>query len=197
MRALLARPSAFRAFGSLIGAHHAHQVLVREQLRPLPGQRILDIGCGTGELAEHLIGMDYVGIDAHEPYVLAARALHRSARFEWARIEDYPLDPGSFDLAVACGVLHHLDDSAAATLLRAAHGCLRPGGRLVTLDGCFTPHQNAVAHWLLSMDRGQHVRPPARYLQLAEAVFPRVQTTIRNDLLRIPYTHFIMSCSRD
>jgi hypothetical protein len=51
--------------------------------------------------------------------------------------------------------------------------------------------------WLLSRDRGRYVRSPESYQRLAAAVFPHVQTTIREDLLRIPYTHFIMSCSRD
>lgn len=197
MRAILARPAVFRLFNALIGAERAQEALVREHLQPRPGQRILDIGCGTGEMAQHLVGMDYVGIDAHAPYIREARASHGSAHFECTRVEDYQFDAGSFDLAIACGVLHHLDDSAAATLLRTAHACLRPGGRLVTLDGCFAPHQSVVAYCLLSMDRGHHIRRPENYLQLAEAVFPRVQATICSGLLRIPYTHFIMSCARD
>jgi SAM-dependent methyltransferase len=197
MQSILAHPTAYRAFRALIGAQRVHDVLVREQLRPQPKQRILDIGCGTGEMAAQLVDMDYLGIDAHEPCIRQARALYPSARFECSAIEDYQLDPGSFDLAVACGVLHHLNDRAALTLLRQARDCLRSGGRLVTLDGCFMPGQRAVVRWLLSRDRGRYVRSPESYQRLAAAVFPHVQTTIREDLLRIPYTHFIMSCSRD
>jgi trans-aconitate methyltransferase len=148
-------------------------------------------------LAAHLIGANYLGIDAHEAYIREARERHPSARFECTTIERYQGDQGGFDAAVASGVLHHLDDDAVLLLLRKAHDNLRPGGHLVTLDGCFMPTQSAVVRWLLTNDRGRHVRTPEHYLRLAGTVFPRVRTTIREDLLRIPYTHFIMSCSRD
>jgi len=91
-------------------------------------------------------------------------------------------------------VVHHLDDAGAARLFQFAQRALRPGGRLITLDGCYVPGQSAVARWLLDHDRGKFVRDAAAYRQLASGEFSRVETHLRPDLLRIPYTHLIIRC---
>ncbi|RKZ63742.1 MAG: class I SAM-dependent methyltransferase, partial [Candidatus Parabeggiatoa sp. nov. 3] len=46
----------------------------------------------------------------------------------------------------------------------------------------------------ISKDRGQNVRTQEGYLELASQVFSNITTDIRHDLLRIPYTHFILEC---
>ena len=76
-----------------------------------------------------------------------------------------------------------------------AHTALKPGGALVTLDGCFVPDQSRVARALLKRDRGQFVRTPGEYTRLAASVFPQVESHVCHDLLRIPYTHLIMRCT--
>jgi hypothetical protein len=47
---------------------------------------------------------------------------------------------------------------------------------------------------LLKMDRGRFVRTPDAYVRLAREVFSDVQAVICHDLLRLPYTHNIMTC---
>ena len=101
-----------------------------------------------------------------------------------------------FDVALALGVVHHLDDAEARQLFQTAHDALRPGGKLVTLDGVFAPHQSAVARYLVRRDRGKFVRSEEGYVQIASQVFSAVKATLRHDLLRIPYTHIIMECVR-
>ena len=92
-------------------------------------------------------------------------------------------------------MLHHLDDETAAKLFTLARLALQPNGRLITFDGCYSPGQSRVAHWLLGRDRGKFVRTRAQYERLASACFSKVECHLRHDLLRIPYTHLIMRCS--
>src|SRR5262249_59511280 len=101
---------------------------------------------------------------------------------------------GSYDLALANGVLHHLDDEQALSLLRLAYTALKPGGRLVTFDGCFTPDQSRIARWLLRNDRGKFVRDEGEYRCLASTVFPEIHAQVQHGLLRLPYTHIFMVC---
>ena len=48
--------------------------------------------------------------------------------------------------------------------------------------------------WLLARDRGKFVRTREDYLRLASAHFVKVETHLRHDLLRLPYTHLTMRC---
>lgn len=196
MRALLSRPALYRALGVALGAPRSRAVFAREHVRAARGQRLLDLGCGTGDMVPHLPGVDYVGFDPSEAYVAAARRAHPRARFEQASAGDFAVEPGTFDLAIACGVLHHLDDADAFALLDLARRALRPGGRLVALEPCRAPDQGRVARWLIAADRGRHVRDRAGYLALARSVFPAVQARLRDDLLRVPYTHLVLQCER-
>ena len=81
-------------------------------------------------------------------------------------------------------------------LFQIAHDALKPGGKLVTVDGVWTRDQSQTARWLLARDRGEFVRSDKEYLGIASKVFANVQPSIRYDLLRIPYSHIIMECTR-
>jgi hypothetical protein len=73
---------------------------------------------------------------------------------------------------------------------------LRPGGRMITNDGCYVPGQSQTKRFLLSRDRGRYVRTEDQYLELAREYFDEVKPHIREDVLRIPYTHLILECMR-
>jgi SAM-dependent methyltransferase len=101
--------------------------LIRETFAPLPGKRILDIGCGPGVLAKRLAdgGAAVTGIDP------GAAALAK-ARDAVPGGENLPFDDASFDGAVMLNALHHVPDPAAA-LVEAAR-VLVPGGLLVVVE---------------------------------------------------------------
>ena len=60
---------------------------VIELLAPRPGERIIDLGCGTGALTAEIAaaGAEVVGIDASEAMIARARELYPHLRFEVAR----------------------------------------------------------------------------------------------------------------
>lgn len=200
MRQILALPAAYKAFSSLVGAEHSRRVYVDQYVRPKPGDRVLDIGCGPGELLEFMPHVEYFGFDLSPAYIESARRRYGDrGRFYCQRVSEasaFVQNAGSYDVALASGVLHHLDDREALELFGIAHRALRPGGRLVTYDGAYVPGQSKMAAYLLSKDRGRHVRPAERYGELARSVFSEVRAAIRHDLLRIPYTHVILECTR-
>ena len=99
-------------------------------------------------------------------------------------------DLGSFDVVLALGVLHHLTDSEAESLALLASSALKPGGRLLTFDGCYIPEQNPIARFLLSIDRGRFVREPRGYTSILEKAFAEVNYQVIHRK-PIPYTHFI------
>jgi len=119
------------------------------------------------------------------------------AKFVCERVSQYTLPHREyFDIVLALGIVHHLDDSEALQLFRIAHSALKPGGKLVTLDGVWTNDQSRSSRYLLARDRGQFVRSQEQYRNLASQVFSTNKASVRHDLLRIPYTHIILECIR-
>ncbi len=197
LESLLRFPSVYSWFGKIAGRDSRGRY-VREYIRPQTGQRVLDIGCGPGDVLAHLPAVDYLGIDISPEYIDRCRERYGArGRFRCEDLMQTELDcPGTYDLVTATGLLHHLTDEQAGRLLSIASQAQRPGGRLVTLDGCWVPEQSRLARLFLSLDRGKHIRTPKQYRALTEDHFLGVQTHVVHDLLRIPYTLFVMECTR-
>lgn len=111
-----------------------------EALQPLPGDRLLDIGCGNGFLTAELalaIGDEgrIIGVDPSE--TMRNAAIERCAAFENADFLDgtanqLPIEDASIDKAVSLQVFEYLDDLPGA--VAEARRVLVPGGRLVVGD---------------------------------------------------------------
>ncbi|MFN7945033.1 MAG: class I SAM-dependent methyltransferase [Blastocatellia bacterium] len=110
-----------------------------------PGQRILDIGCGTGSLVVMLKRLypdvDVVGLDP-DPKALA-RATRKAAQaflfvqFDRGYADELPYADASVDRVLSSFMFHHLPRDAKAGMLREVRRVLRPGGLfgLVDFDG--------------------------------------------------------------
>jgi SAM-dependent methyltransferase len=195
IRALLARPRLYELWSQIVGGEHGRSTLVREHVCPDPGARVLDLGCGPGELVRYLGDVEYVGVDVNPDYIARAKRIHSGrAEFRIGDATDLDTDFREFDVVVAFGVLHHLDDAGADKLFQGAAEALKERGRLVTVDPTLTPTQSRAARLVIVADRGRYVRTPDEYVRLAAPRF-EVETVVRSDLLRIPYTHCVLECN--
>jgi SAM-dependent methyltransferase len=189
---------AYKLFSRIVGGQSVWRRYLSDYVKPVAGDKVLDIGCGPADILEYLPQVEYTGLDISPEYVASARRRFGTrGRFLCDDVGVVTLDRerGTFSLVMATGVLHHLDDQQAAKLFALAHRALRPGGRLITYDGCYVQGQSRIARWMLSNDRGKFVRTMPEYLRLASAWFAWIEPCLREDLLRIPYTHLIMRCS--
>jgi cyclopropane fatty-acyl-phospholipid synthase-like methyltransferase len=198
IRPILNRPFFYEFYHQLIGATYRSHVLVNDYIRPQSGDRILDIGCGPGNMVPFLPQGEYLGVDANESYINSARERYgKRGAFVCERVSHHSVQQfGAFDIVLALGLVHHLDDDEARDLFRLGYTALKPGGRMITNDGCYMQNQSTVKRYLLSRDRGQFVRTQQEYETLAHSWFKQVRSNIREDVLRIPYTHLIMECTR-
>jgi len=127
-------PSVLRSHQWRTAANSAAYLLDRL----VPGQDILDVGCGPGTISRDLARLvapgQVVGIDA-APAVIAqaaAEASEDSVSFQVGNAYALPFDDCSFDIVHAHQLLQHLAEPVTA--LREMHRVLRPGGLLAVRD---------------------------------------------------------------
>ena len=142
---------------------------------PRPGERIVDLGCGRGELLVAIAdaGATSIGLDfSHDALVMArdtAQRLGHDVLLVRCRAEALPLKPGSIDAVLATDIVEHLPDPDLRRSVREAHDALRNGGRFVV-------HTAPTREF---MAVGQHFKRLLQWLR-REPVAPRL--TIASEL---------------
>ncbi len=103
-------------------------------LAPKAGERILDLGSGTGHLTAAIAanGAEVIGLDASTDMVTSARRQYPTLEFVVGDAASFTL-PGHFDAVFSNATLHWVSDAEAVVRRVAAH--LRPGGRFVAEFG--------------------------------------------------------------
>lgn len=201
IRKYLEIPNFYNGFQNVIGSpiHRKKHYLKHFSHGKL--EKILDIGCGTGALLDYLNeNIEYHGYDMEQSYIKYAKEKYGTrGNFHCEKVGTTINQEwiGYFDAINANALIHHLSDSDTNDLFKVAHLYLKPGGFLITVDSVFHDDQAAISKWLVSRDRGQNIRTPDEYLQLARKFFTTIEHELKTDHLRIPYSVFMMKMFKD
>ena len=99
-----------------------------------PGERILDLGCGTGHLTKHIqeLGADVVGIDSSPEMIAQAQGKNPDVDFSVASGTDFHFDE-PFDAVFSNATLHWIREQDS--LITCVYNTLKPKGRFVAEFG--------------------------------------------------------------
>lgn len=147
MSAILDNPARFdtpllaERYDQISNSQFENGVLLIKELGVKAGDHVLDIGCGTGRLGEHIlkiIGKDgrFIGVDPSEHRIKIAQQkvkLYTNASFELGSESNVSrFADNSFDVVYLNFVFHHITDKAA--VLAQINRILKPGGKLGIAD---------------------------------------------------------------
>ena len=139
-------PEKYASKGRLTGRLARLCAAVGDYARP-PGQ-VLDLGCGTGELARFMAmaGLRTTACDISEQMICHAAALDLRGAVDWVQLdpgwESLPFGSDGFDAVVASSVLEYVDNPAA--VLRECARVLRSDGVML----CTVPDLRHPIRWL-------------------------------------------------
>jgi SAM-dependent methyltransferase len=166
-----------------------------EELSITPGDVVIDIGCGPAYYFDRLPQpITYHGFDTDEGYVAWAtkrwgsRGTFHQGIFDDAAAASLPKP----NAVMLLGLLHHLSDQESRALLALSSRILAPGGRVVSVDTCFEPNQGRLSRWMSENDRGEYVREPQGFADLANVEFGDVTGEVVSAQRRIPGAYWLM-----
>jgi len=103
-------------------------------LKPEPGERIVDLGCGTGHLTKKIgdLGAEVVGVDSAPPMIAQARINYPALKFILEDARKFSVDEPA-DAVFSNAALHWVREPEA--VIERVYRALRPGGRFVAEFG--------------------------------------------------------------
>jgi len=135
------------------GGERRWRQLIVDWLDPRPGERIIDICCGTGTLSimlgDRLTGEgEVMGIDLAPKLLNLARKKQRPEGVTFLRsdAQAIPFSRGHFDKGIICGALHEMPHDVRQKVLAEAQRVIKPNGRMV-----FVEHNNPKRKWKRSL----------------------------------------------
>lgn len=153
-------------------------------------EKVLDIGCGTGEFSVFFNPDNYTGVDIEKKYIDYAQKNYKG-RFLVVDAARLPFKDGSFQKVVIVGVLHHLDDRTSGHVLDEARRMLAPGGTFLLMEDVERPQNGFLTRLLHRLDNGKFIRTKEGYERVLGNRF-RIEKTFDMQSGLCPYKVFIL-----
>lgn len=137
-----------------------------------PHNKILDLGCGTGSLADLFLPQSYIGIDIN---LAATHLAQRKKNYHFRQMDATHLTfrTESFNAVLVVGVLHHLSTQDFVKVAAEMARVLKPDCHALVIEAITPLWKFNLAGWIVRrLDAGDYIRTPREY-----------QTTLKNYFL--------------
>lgn len=175
----------------LVGGGRDRADFVRTHVTFRPDEKVVDAGCGAGGALEFLPLVNYFGFDPNPDYIRVARSRYgRRGEFccgdaSSSRVQELAQGADTF---LSLGVLHHLTDQQIGEILALARACLRPSGRFIFYEPCFSANDDWLGRMFMRLDRGGNIKTDQAWRALVSEYFAAVEEYIRRPVYLFRYT---------
>ena len=143
--------------------------IIKHRLVVQRGDRVLDLGCGTGEFSYLFPPESYTGIDIDPSNIAYANRHYKEKQFLIADGRKLPFGQHSFDKILVVGILHHLDNTECSEVLGEIKRVLKPGGSVLIMEDTKSDF------WLTGLthrlDQGAHIRARDDWRRILSSIF--------------------------
>ena len=86
LRLFLKTPFVYNSYQYLVGGIKARRLFIKNHTNIKKGEKVLDIGCGPGDILEFLPEVDYTGFDVDKNYINTAKSKYTNHKFQCADV---------------------------------------------------------------------------------------------------------------
>ncbi|MBI4158950.1 class I SAM-dependent methyltransferase [Candidatus Woesearchaeota archaeon] len=161
---LLNTPLLFNLVRSiLVGGKKRMYNEIRNAVNAQSGDKILDIGCGTGEFAFLFNNsIDYTGIDMNKDFLDYASSVYKNKKFILMDATKMSFKKNEFDIVLLLSFMHHFPEDLLDKILKEVN---RVGKRIVILDPLPRKY-NPLSRLFYALDRGDFIRKKEEQLRI-------------------------------
>lgn len=168
---LLNNPKFFNPFSKYFGDQGIVDEVVREETGSSGSVKILDLGCGTGNLSRLFPPMNYIGVDSDEKYINFARENYKR-EFHVMNASDLKFSGDAFDMVFSKDLFHHLKDDEFVKVLSEIKRVLKPSGKALIIEISYRMADDLLYKKILRrLDRGEHIREFSALERFVRSIF--------------------------
>jgi 2-polyprenyl-3-methyl-5-hydroxy-6-metoxy-1,4-benzoquinol methylase len=187
-------PLAYKLSQKIFLADNFRKKILQKHFKENVG-RILDIGCGPGNMVENLSFNEYFGFDTDLNYIEYAKKKYKNCKFFCETFSINSIKKiNKVDVVLLFGLLHHLSDEEVSELISTIIHSVRNEFKILILDPVFVENQNPIAKFLIENDRGLFVRNTTGYLKLFSNKNLKFDYKIYDQKI-VPYTWIVTEIS--
>jgi len=134
--------------------------------------KVLDMGCGTGELCQEFPMASYSGIDVNPINIKYAKRRYPGYRFNEMNATSLSFERWVFDVVLIAGVLHHCDQQVVTVILQEVDRVLKDDGKVVIWEDVLTRKKyNFIGRMVHAFDQGDYILSEETYMQIFSTNF--------------------------
>lgn len=186
----------YNLYQDLIGSKHFLCILVNEYIKPQQGQKILELGCGAGNVYAVFPekNLRYLGVDNSENYIHHAKKKFPEQSFICADVtKDFAVDEIS-DTVFAEAIISALPDNQLVEMFKLLKNICDDHTKIVFSDMNYRDSASKFQCFLMKHERNQFIRSKSEYVKLLTEFFNIDKISVIKHPYRIPYEKIIFEC---